>query len=753
MGKKKKKRTHIPFRLNILFFVVFCLFSVLILRLGFVQIVYGGEYQREIDQTDEVNINNTVPRGKILDRYANVVVDNVPLNAITYTRQPGETVQDLLEKARELSKYITMEKEQLDRVTERDRQDFWMVTRPDKALELVSKEEIAKLENDEVYQRQLDRVPTEEIENFSDEEMQVLAIWRAMNSGYQLTPQMIKNRGVTDKEFAVVSEHLSELPGVGVTTDWNRYRVYGSTLSSVLGGVSSAEEGLPRDRIQYFLSRGYSRNDRVGTSYIEEEYEEILYGTKGKVRNITNRQGDVIESIVLQEGKRGKDLLLSIDMELQIAVEKIIEEELRAAKQESIDTKYLDRAFVTLLDPFTGEVLTMAGKQYARNDETGELEMNDFALGNMTTSYVVGSSVKGATVLTGYEQGVISAGNTNKVDEILYIQGSEPIRSVSVMGNIDDITALRRSSNVYMVKTAIEIGGDRYIRNDALNLSLSSTFDIFRNTFSQFGLGVRTGIDLPGEATGYAGSETTQGLLFYSFGQYDTYTPLQLAQYVSTIANGGYRMQPRIVKQIREPLEVPNRLGPVIEDMEPRILNKLTMDQPVIERVQEGFRQVMQEPRGTGVRYFGDKDYLPAGKTGTAETFYYDASAGRSFETSNLSLVAYAPYDRPEIAMSVVVPAAYQGSSGNGLNMKIGERVLDTYFALKEERGNMTGALNEVGNYEEAQQEQEQIREANEEGNLEEVEENLDNENEENPEGTEEQQDGQEARLEEDDEE
>ena len=750
MGKKKKKRTHIPFRLNILFFVVFCLFSALILRLGFVQIVYGGDYQRTIDQTDEVNINNSVPRGKILDRFANVVVDNVPLNAITYTRQPGETTQELLEKARELSKYITMEEEQLDRVTERDRQDFWLLTHEEEAAQLVSNEEIAELESDEVYQKQLDRVPAEEIENFSDEEMQVLAIWRAMISGYQLTPQMIKNRGVTDKEFAVVSEHLSELPGFGVTTDWNRYRVYGSTLSSVLGSVTSADEGLPRDRIEYFLSRGYSRNDRVGTSYIEQEYEEVLHGTKGKVQNITNKAGDVIESIVLQEGERGKDLVLSIDMELQIAVEQIIEEELREAKQGPINTEFLDRAFVTLMDPYTGEVLTMAGKQYAQSEETGEWEMNDFALGNMTTSYVAGSAVKGATVLTGYEQGVITAGNSVKVDEPLYIQGSQSISSVGrAMGRINDLTALRRSSNVYMVKTAIQIGGDRYVRDAPLDLAVNSTFGIFRNTFNQFGLGVRTGIDLPGEAIGYTGPETTQGLLFYSFGQYDTYTPLQLAQYVSTIANGGYRMQPRIVKQIRKPLEVPDRLGPVIEDMEPRVLNRLTMHQDAINRVQEGFRQVMQETGGTGVRDFGDKDYSPAGKTGTAETFYYDAEAGRSFETENLSLVAYAPHDTPEIAMSVMVPAAYQGSTGNGLNMKIGERVLDKYFELKAERGNMTGALDEVSNYEEAQQEQEEIRKANEEGNLEQVEEDLNNE-EESPEGIEDQQEGQEALLEED---
>ena len=114
--KKKKKKTHVPFRLNMLFFAVFLLFSVLILRLGVVQIVYGDDYKREIERTEDITVNNPVPRGKMYDTNGKIVVDNVPVNAITYTNS-GATQKEMLQVAERLSKLIVKE---TDKVTERD---------------------------------------------------------------------------------------------------------------------------------------------------------------------------------------------------------------------------------------------------------------------------------------------------------------------------------------------------------------------------------------------------------------------------------------------------------------------------------------------------------------------------------------------------------------------------------------------------------------------------------------------------------
>lgn len=149
----------------------------------------------------------------------------------------------------------------------------------------------------------------------------MIAIFREFNSGYALAPSIVKNKGVSTKEFARVSEHLDEMPGVDVTTDWERTYKYDETLRSVLGKVSSSEEGIPSENIDYYLARDYTRNDRVGKSYIEKQYEDVLRGQKTRIENVLSK-GEVIKTNTLTEGQSGKDLVLTIDMELQQQVEK-----------------------------------------------------------------------------------------------------------------------------------------------------------------------------------------------------------------------------------------------------------------------------------------------------------------------------------------------------------------------------------------------------------------------------------------------
>ena len=164
---------------------------------------------------------------------------------------------------------------------------------------------------------------------------------------------------------------------------------------------------MPADQLNYFLSKGYSHNERVGISYLEMQYDDVLHGYQSKIKNVTDKHGNILETQVVSKGQRGKDLVLSIDMNLQTAVEKIIEEELWKAKRFP-GTHLLDRAYVVLMNPHTGEILTMAGKRMERNKETGKMEITDDALGTYTTTYNVGSTVKGATILTGFKTGAIT---------------------------------------------------------------------------------------------------------------------------------------------------------------------------------------------------------------------------------------------------------------------------------------------------------------------------------------------------------
>ena len=306
----QKKKNPIPLRVNILFFSVFILFSLLVLRLGIVQIVHGEDYKREIDRKENVTVNNPVPRGKMLDRNLNIIVDNKALNAITYTNE-GASQKEMLEVAAKLAKLID---QKTDKVRERDMKDFWIIKNPDDARKLITKEENdlfieKKLKDKDLYKLQLKRITKKELAALSKQDIEELAIFRIMNSGYKFTPQIIKNEDVTLEEFAVISENLDMLPGVNATTDWDREYKFEDTFKPVLGRITTSNEGLPAEKIDYFVSRGYTRNDRVGKSNLELEYEDVLQGNKEKVINVTDKTGELIEKELVSEGKRGKDLI------------------------------------------------------------------------------------------------------------------------------------------------------------------------------------------------------------------------------------------------------------------------------------------------------------------------------------------------------------------------------------------------------------------------------------------------------------
>ncbi|TFB24816.1 penicillin-binding protein 2 [Filobacillus milosensis] len=691
MTNKKKQKSHLPLRLNVLFFAIFLLFSVLILQLGVVQILYGEDAQAEIDRTENVTSKIPVPRGEIYDRYGNVVVDNELKYAITYTPQRNVQPEDNLEIAEMLTEYMTMNPES---VTKRDIKDYLILKDRQKAYSRLTNEE-KNLPNSEQYSLVLDRIPDTEINSLSEKELQIIAIKRELDQATQLTPHVIKSGSgkadksenkyaLTKKEYAVIAEHANQLPGINVATDWDRKKPFTPTLNSLIGNVTSSQSGLPREKLNYYLSRNYKLNDRVGENGIEEEYETYLQGQKEVRKHITNSSGEVIRSELVRQGERGKDLMLSIDMELQKRIDKILQEELKKVIEENPnENKHLNKALAVMMDPNTGEVLAMSGQVYHRADEDTPARFTNEAYRVLYDAHLPGSTIKGATILTGLDTGVIQP-NTEFRDRPLIFYGSPDFRSWSNLGVVDDIEALQRSSNIYMFRLAMRLGGQwDYTPNNRLSYN-GEGFSTLSNYFRQFGLGSTTGIDYPYEAQGVLGDDSVKGyeVMHMAIGQYEAYTPMQLVQYVSTIANGGYRIEPHIVKQIHAPTNE-SKLGPIYISNDPTVLNKVEIKDEYFERVQEGFRRAFQEPGGTAYYKFGDAKYKPAGKTGTAESAIYPGD-GTRIDTINLSLVGYAPHDKPEVAFALIVP--HLEDTDPHINNDIGRKILDAYFELKEER-------------------------------------------------------------------
>lgn len=690
---KAKHHSNLTFRMNVLFFAIFIIFSMLIFRLGYMQIVKGEEYVRFLESTEEVPVNTSVPRGRMYDRYGRILVDNHPENAITYTKMQTTTTEEMLDIAEKLAQLI---EQPINRVTLRDKQDFWILKNHDAAYAKVTKAEESKIKKQEnittsQINAQIDklvreRITNEELLQLSDADLEVLAIYREMASGYSLSPQIIKSENVSADEFARVSERLTEFPGVNTTTDWKRVKL--SSLS-ILGRTTVPTKGIPKEKLNYYLARDYSRNDRVGESYIEAQYEDLLQGQKAVVKNITNRKGQVVDTVTTYEGEPGKDLVLTLDSELTAETEKIVEEELLNIKARS-GSKLSDRAFLVMMDPNTGDILSMVGKKIEKDSETGKNVVVDYSYGNFTTAYEAGSAVKAATLLTGYNLGAITP-RTVLGDEPIALLGTKAKKSIfNPYGYIsmDGLRALEQSSNVYMFKTALLINKTPYSYGMPLRLK-DDTFQKMRNSYAQFGLGVKTGIDLPNEFSGVQGpSGPTYGgkLLDLAIGQYDTYTPLQLAQYISTVANGGYRIQPHVVKEVRQPSKDGQELGQLVTEIGPTILNQIDNSSDEINYVKQGLRRVYTGANGTAKRQFANAPYTAAGKTGTAEVIYYgDLRENWGTYTLTYTHVGFAPYENPEIAYAVVIPwASTNPSQPFSANSDIARKALDKYYELKE---------------------------------------------------------------------
>ncbi|MDZ5472035.1 penicillin-binding protein 2 [Bacillus sp. 31A1R] len=670
--KKKYTKTRV-FRLNLLFFFIFCLFTMLIVRLGVVQIVFGESYKKEVTRQDATVVSLPAPRGKMFDRHGEIIVDNEGMDAVAFSEEPGMKAADKIDVARKLAKLISLKNE---KYKDRDLIDYWLAAYPEEAKALLTDEEL-KLTPKETYALQVERVSEEAKKAVKKNELAEAILYKRMTSGYMYEIQILKSEGLTKEEMAKVSENLAYLPGVDILTDWKRKYPFGEMFRPVLGSVTSAQQGILEERSSYYLSRGYSRNDRVGKSYLEYQYEELLHPKKGKKKYITDRNGNVVDEVLVSEGSRGNDLRLSVNAQLQKEVEKILEEEIADAKS-GRGNGLLDRAFVVMMDPYSGEVLSIAGKM---TDPEKRGAFLDYSVGTFASQYEIGSTIKGATVLAGYQTGAIGHG-TILHDAPVYLAGApKPKQSWKTMGNISDLTALKQSSNVYMFKTVMKMAGVNYVPHGGLPIKNESFLQL-RNIYKQFGLGIPTGIDLPNEGKGFQGDPTNPGLLLdMSIGQFDTYTPLQMAQYVSAIANGGMRVKPHLVSSIHEPTREVG-LGPIIQPIQPEVLNNILNTEDDIKRVQEGFRQVVQEPGGTAYTSF---KHDVAGKTGTAQTFYYGPDRSKWGQaTYNLTFVGYYPSKNPKVAISVVVPWA--SNDQYPINKKIANRSIEAFVKYEENR-------------------------------------------------------------------
>jgi len=680
--KRKDTNKYLPDiiekRYILMTFIILILFSIISLRLFKLQILDNETYEEKLTMSVEKTIESTsVPRGRIYDRNHNLLVDNEAIKTIYYKKTSGIKTKEEIELAYTIANNIEVD---YSRINENRLKEFWYLQNEEKGKEKITEEEWQKnterkLTNDDIKKLILERITEEELNEFDEIDKEASYVYYLMNKGYSYAEKIIKNKDVTEEEYAYISENIDTLKGFNTKLDWERVYLYDDVFKTILGSVSSNNQGIPAELANYYLNNGYSLDDRVGISYLEYQYENYLKGTKATYKLLSDNTYELIDA-----GKRGNDIVLTIDIELQKYLEEMLEYEVLNAKNEA-NTDYYNRSFVVISDPNNGEILAMSGKQ-VRKDDNGKLYVVDYTPGVTTLPVTAGSVVKGASMLVGYKYGAIDIGYSMQ-DECIKIKDTPEKCSWKALGYIDDIEALKFSSNSYQYKIAISVGGGTYEYNKGLKLN-EETFDKYREMYAEFGLGKKTGIDLPIESLGYSGTSKLPGhLLDYSIGQYDTYTPIQLSQYINTLANGGTKYQPYLLKEVYSPSEDGEKFGEKIYESEKIELGKVDVEEKYIKRVQFGFSQVVAS--GLGVGYMGYYTNS-GGKTGTSQSFIDTDEDGKvDTETITSSFVGYSPSDNPKMSIVVVSPDISYNSNytyQSAVTKRISAKAVNKFFEL-----------------------------------------------------------------------
>ncbi|MBC7765180.1 MAG: penicillin-binding protein 2 [Hyphomonadaceae bacterium] len=485
--------------------------------------------------------------------------------------------------------------------------------------------------------------------------------------GFNFNTPFVVATDVNSNSVMQIEERHLDFQGVFVMTEPIRQYTEGSLAAHVLGRVGIIYE----EEYQKLRSRGYGMTDIVGKDGMEKQLESDLRGENGMQSISQTLNGKTTEVLASRPPKPGKNIVLTIDANLQKVAEQSLAKTIQHI-QGKVATD-ADSGAVVVLDVNTGEVLAMASypyfdpskfnEQYSKLIKNPSKPMLNRAIAG---AYPPASTFKMLTGIAALEENVISATWTLKCQGLYKLNGEQkrcwiynPQYGMRTHGVENIETALRDSCNYFFYDVGRQLGIDR-----------------LEQYGKKFGLGEATGIELQGEEKGLFAGKTYRArfkqpwwpgeTLSAAIGQMHMFTPIQQANYISTLANGGTRYKLHIVKRIKA-----NK--PYEDDLEklPEPVEQLNLKKENIFAIREGMRQVTQED-GTASSIFRDFPIPVAGKTGTAEV---------ANGSNNGGFVGFAPYENPQIAVAVVIE---HGKSG-GNTAPVVRDIFEAYFHINEQ--------------------------------------------------------------------
>lgn len=643
--RELRNRRHFSFRLNVFFFVTFVVFSLLIVRLAFLQFVEGStlKEQEHANGTRPVPIPPT--RGNIYDS------EGIPIAFSTSTQSLYYTLDT---KAK---------KEEGQALAVRIVQVF------DKYGARTNKPLTAQ----EVY-----------------EDMDFKG-----SVHYPYQPRRIKS-GLTKKEIAYFAEHRVKFKGIDVVEE--NIRQYSEDKVAVqlvgymkkINGASSLDKYKDINKDQTDKTLEYLESEEVGFDGIELMYQDELRGRNGVKEYPVNNQSQIIGPMKLTKPIKGENLYLTINKSVQLAAQQALTEHIRKIRASRNKKEHADATtgYAVAMEVETGKIVVMASiPDYEPSVWQGgisqkDLEQIQFYMYNGTIKEVqppykrydqrknhpsslvyLGSTQKPLSILVGLNEKLFTTHST--YEDIGYFEFGRKDQKVRVRnasneinGTLTAATAIAKSSNAFM---SAMVGNALYMHNG------DEAVQIWDGYMKQFGLGVTTGSGLPNESAGvvdyYHEAKTASvqsAMIRASWGQQGRYTALQLAQYAATLASHGKRMKPQFIDVIKDVA------GNITQPYQPEVLNTVEFPDSYWRAIESGMVKVK-------VQGFEGVPYTYLRKTGTSQQDVGDQS-----RLENAVFIAYAPAKKPKLAVAVVVP---EGGYGGWGAAPVARKIFDAYDA------------------------------------------------------------------------
>ena len=683
---KERKKSNIKLRYNTLTVLTYLVGIILIIQLFNLQIVHGAEYREESNTRLTRETTLEAARGSILDRTGVELVNtNTKFGLELYKTKidDNELNNSILNIVNVLEKYQVSYEDSFPITIE----PFQYTKTGDDLQSWLEENELdANTTPEQAFYHFKDRY---EIQNTDIKEVRkILAIrYEITITGYSSTRALTIAEDIPREAVAEFTESGDKFPGINIVVEPVREYTSGTLASHILGYAStiSAEEYETRKDT-------YSQNDIIGKTGIEYVFEEYLKGKNGTKQIDMAVDGTTTSEYTSEEAVAGSDVVLTIDSNLQKITEQALENNIKKIASGGFGQTYDAKAgSCVVMNVKTGEILAMASyPNYNPADFIGGISTENWNKYNqdeakplmnkaIQNSYPPGSIFKMVTAIAGLESGAIT--RTEQINDTgLY-------RKYGLTWPCWYYTDYHRGHGLLNVSGAIEKSCNYFFYETGDRMGIETLAKYAR----YFGLGVKTGIELPSETAGamataeYAeqvGVTWTKGqTINASIGQgLDSFSPLQMTKYLAMVANGGKPIDVSIIKTIRKPdgteaskEEINNfvnqKLGITEEQTEDLNINEQNLD-----AIRQGMKSVTSDTTGTAYVRFRDFGVEVGGKTGSAEA----GTDENGKDIVHAWFAGYAPFDDPEIAIVVMVE---NGGHGN-YTAEVVRDIMQEYFGM-----------------------------------------------------------------------